>query len=314
MFMMRAMTELRSLTESGYSTGEVFQRGNNALCEGNDASMFVTAWQGGLDLETGEVHYTSAGHNPPLLYREGEGFSYLRAKPGFILAGMENVKYREETFQMKPMDVLFLYTDGITEATNENQELYGEERLLNYLNSRKFNSMQEILDGVMEEITAFQGTAPQFDDETMMALKYTARKGYATITVDEAKIEDIPRVTEFVEEKLGELNCSMRNTLKFSVAIDEIFSNIVKYGYAGTVGKVAVSVGETDKMLFVRFQDWGRPWNPLTNRDPDITLSAEQRQIGGLGIYMVKKTMDDLKYKYEKDSNVFTIFKKKETD
>ncbi|MBQ0010255.1 MAG: SpoIIE family protein phosphatase, partial [Ruminococcus sp.] len=124
MFMMRAKTELRSLTEAGQPIADVFTGGNKALCEGNAAGMFVTAWQGGLDLETGLVSFANAGHNPPLV-RHGNGkFEYLRSRAGFVLAGMDSGRYRAQELQLAPGDTVFLYTDGVTEATDAHNELY----------------------------------------------------------------------------------------------------------------------------------------------------------------------------------------------
>lgn len=172
MFMMRAKAELKSLTESGNPLNEVFSKGNNALLEGNDAGMFVTAWEGTIDLNTGKVVFANAGHNPPLV-RHGDGsFEFLHSRPGLVLAGMEGVRYRLQDFQLEPGDVIFLYTDGVTEATNADTELFGDDRLRETLNSCKFTTMQELCDHVQTEVDRFVGAAPQFDDITMLALKY----------------------------------------------------------------------------------------------------------------------------------------------
>ncbi len=114
MFMMRAKTQLKSLTESGLSMDEVFTRGNNGLCEGNDAGMFVTAWQGGLNLETGLVSFANAGHNPPLVKHKDGSFEYLKSRAGLVLAGMEGLKYKEQELNLSAGDIIFLYTDGVT--------------------------------------------------------------------------------------------------------------------------------------------------------------------------------------------------------
>ncbi len=308
MFMMRAKTELKSLTEANLPINDVFTRGNAELCNGNDAGMFVTAWQGGLDLSTGVVRFANAGHNPPLVRHKDGKFEYLKSKVGFVLAGMDGLKYKEQELQLEPGDIIYLYTDGVTEATDANKELYGEERLLNAINSKEFASMKELCQYVKADVDAFVGEAPQFDDITMVAVKY---HGTATIRVENAKIEDINTVTAFVEEELEKVECPMKTTIQINVAIDELFSNIVKYGYAEYPGPVTVKVlHSTDpRAVYVRFEDEGIPYNPLTKEDPDVTLSAEERNIGGLGIYMVKKTMDSVKYKYENNKNILTIKK-----
>ena len=308
MFMMRAMTELKSLTEAGKPLNEVFTHGNNALCEGNDAGMFVTAWQGSIDLTTGNVKYAVAGHNPPLV-RHGDGkFEYLRGRAGFVLAGMEDVNYRMQELQLQPGDIIYLYTDGVTEATNADSELYGEERLLNALNSGDFGDMNELCDFVKADVDRFVGGAPQFDDITMVALRYI---GTPSISFEKAEIKDITAVTEFVEAELEKIDCPMKTVMQINVAIDELFSNIVNYGYPDGPGPISVRfVERTDpKAVYIRFEDEGIPYNPLTKEDPDITLSADERSIGGLGIFVVKKTMDDVRYKYENGKNILTVKK-----
>ena len=172
MFMMNAKAVLKSYAESGLDVNKVFTLANEKLCEGNDAGMFVTAWMGFLNTATGEVTFANAGHNPPLVRHADGSFEYLKVRAGFVLAGMEGVKYRKNELQLASGDVIYLYTDGVTEATNINDELYGEDRLLALLNANKEASMEELCKLVKEDVFAFAGEAPQFDDITMLALKY----------------------------------------------------------------------------------------------------------------------------------------------
>ncbi len=310
MFMMRAKTELKNLTELGYSIDEVFTRANNALCSGNDAGMFVTAWQGGLDLESGLVTFANAGHNPPIVRHANGKFEFLKCKAGLVLAGMEGLKYKPQELQLSVGDTIYLYTDGVTEATNSQNELYGEERLLNILNSREFSDTAEICRVVKTDVDKFVGNADQFDDITMLALHYNGDQS-KKISFDRASIEDIPAVTEFVERELEELGCPMKTIVQLNIAIDEIYSNISKFAYKNGEGPVKVVFRERPHphAVQIKFMDEGVPYNPLTKSDPDVTLSAEEREIGGLGIYMVKNTMDDMRYKYENGHNVLTITK-----
>ncbi|MCQ2428967.1 MAG: SpoIIE family protein phosphatase [Clostridia bacterium] len=312
MFMMRAKTELKSLTEAQLPLCDVFTAGNNALCEGNDAGMFVTAWQGSLDLQTGLLQYANAGHNPPLVRHAGGRFEYLRDKSGIVLAGLEDVKYKTQELTLSPGDVIYLYTDGVTEATNAQEVLYGEQRLLDALNSREFESMEDVCRFVREEVDAFVGDAPQFDDITMVAMRFIGTPPPPEIRFDEAAIDDITAVTEFVDGELEKMDCPMKTVIQINVAIDELYSNIVRYGYKNRKGPITVKVirHEDADTVYIRFEDEGIPYNPLNRQDPDITLSAEEREIGGLGIFMVKKTMDDIRYKYENGHNILTIAKK----
>ena len=172
MFMMRAKTELKTLTESELPINEVFTRGNDALCEGNDADMFVTAWQADVDLSNGLVRFANAGHNPPAV-RHGNGkFKFLRSPAGFVLAGMEGIRYKPQELALEPGDVIFLYTDGVTEAQNWQKELYGEERLLRALNNVDFADMKSLCQCIKIDVDSFAGHAEQFDDITMVAFRY----------------------------------------------------------------------------------------------------------------------------------------------
>lgn len=312
MFMMRAKTELKTLTEAELPLCDVFTNGNASLCEGNDAGMFVTAWQGNIDLENGLVTYANAGHNPPLVRHADGKFEYLRSRAGFVLAGMEGMKYRPQELQLQPGDIIYLYTDGVTEATDANNQLYGEERLLQTINSKPFESMKELCDYIKDDVAAFVGDAPQFDDITMLALHYIGTPAAPSVHVEEAKLEDISMVTAFVEAELEKLDCPMKTTMQIDVAIDEVFSNIVRYGYPKKAGPVTVELlHDADaNAVSLRFTDEGIPYNPLTKEDPDVTLSAQERGIGGLGIFMVKKMMDEMRYAYENDKNILTITKK----
>ena len=173
MFMMRAKSELHSLAETGIEVNDVFTYGNASLCENNDAGMFVTAWQGVVDLNTGHITYANAGHNPPVIIRTDGTVEYIRGKAGFVLAGMDGVKYKPQELQMEPGDIIFLYTDGVVEATNLEHELYGEDRLVKCLEEAdKAYGMEYLCCEVIGDVGRFVGDAEQFDDITMMALMY----------------------------------------------------------------------------------------------------------------------------------------------
>lgn len=174
MFMMTAKTFLKSYAESGMSVEEVLGHANEKLCEGNDANMFVTAWVGFLNTKTGLITYANAGHNPPLIKHSDGTFAYLNSRPGFVLAGMEGIQYRKSEIQLMPGDSIYLYTDGVTEATDVKNELYGEERLLTVLNANADAAPQSICETVKADVDAFVGEAPQFDDITMLCLTYHA--------------------------------------------------------------------------------------------------------------------------------------------
>ncbi len=176
LFMVIAKTLIKDHGQSGTSPDVVFTKVNHLLCEANDEGMFVTAWMGVLELSTGHLVYVNAGHNPPLIKRATGNYNYLRNKSGLVLAGLDNVSYKSYSIDLNPDDMLFLYTDGVTEATNENDELYGEQRLEVVLNNSDDNSPKELLALVKKDIDDFVKDAPQFDDITMLALHYIGIK------------------------------------------------------------------------------------------------------------------------------------------
>ncbi len=174
MFMMTGKTVLRDYAERGDKPAEVVANANNKLCEGNDAEMFITAWMGFLETDTGLVHFVNAGHNAPVLIRNGEA-AFISQKANLTLAAMENVPYREQTLQLEPGDILFLYTDGVTEATDAENRLYGNDRLLQTLTGQFGEGMdacKKICEHVKEDLDRFVGNAAQFDDITMLAIYY----------------------------------------------------------------------------------------------------------------------------------------------
>ena len=175
LFMVIAKTLIKNHAQNRDTPGAVFTQTNEQLCEGNDAGLFVTAWMGVLEISTGQFVYVNAGHNPPLLKRAGGQFEWLKSRPGFVLAGMEGIRYRENTLQLEPGDELYLYTDGVTEATNSSQELFGEERLQAALNEEPDLPVHKLLPKIKGCIDAFVGEAEQFDDITMLGLHYMER-------------------------------------------------------------------------------------------------------------------------------------------
>ena len=313
MFMMTAKTIIKDLAESGLAVNDIFTKANQKLCENNESGMFVTAWMGILDLTTGVVKFANAGHNPPLLKRVDGSFEYLKTKAGFVLAGMDGIRYREGEITLNKGDRLFLYTDGVPEATNIENVLYGEERLLNFMKANADVTACELLPLLKNNIDEFVGKAPQFDDITMLMFDYKLEKGGERMAnkIFPAKEEVLPEVLGFTEQTLEDFECSVKNQTAICVAIEEVFVNIAHYAYPDTEGDVTLNIKLDSRSNSVEFRisDKGVPFNPLEKSDPDITLSAEEREIGGLGIFIAKKTMDSLSYAYENGENILTMIK-----
>ena len=172
LFMVIAKTIIKNHAQNKEGPGETFTHANEQLCEGNDAGLFVTTWMGVLEISTGKFIYVNAGHNPPLLKRAGGTYEWLQSRPGFVLAGMEGICYNENVLELAPGDQLYLYTDGVTEATNQDNEFFGEDRLKAALNEVPDLTVYELLPKIKKRIDDFAGDAEQFDDITMLGLTY----------------------------------------------------------------------------------------------------------------------------------------------
>ena len=303
MFMMQAKTIIKDLAESGLELPEVFATANKKLCENNDAGMFVTAWMGILDLKTGLLKFVNAGHNPPLVRQADGEFVYLKARSGMVLAGMDGIKYRQNELQLTPGDQIFLYTDGVTEATDKNNQLYGEERLLETVNRHIVMDTRKLCEAVKSDVDQFVGEAPQFDDITMLSVEIQYIRGENSITVIADDKSMIP-VSEFAKSLTEKLAVVPKVANKVSIAVDEIYSNIINYSGAELA---TISYEIKDGRLYITFTDDGIPYNPLEAEEPDITLSAEERKIGGLGIFMVKKMTESMEYTYEDEKNILKL-------
>ncbi len=312
LFMVIAKTLIKNYAQMGMEPCHVFTKVNQLLCEGNEAGLFVTAWMGVLDVETGKLTYVNAGHNPPMIKLADGGFTYLKSRPGFVLAGLETMRYKQNELTMAPGDKLFLYTDGVTEATDINQQLYGEERLSNYLNTHIAEGVSDILRGLKEDLDLFAGDQEQFDDITMLILDYQAKAKWEDINerAFPAEVDALNDAMAFVEEELEKADCPMSVAMQISVAVEELFVNIAHYAYPGESGSMKLGIDIADGIATLRFTDYGIPFDPLQKVDPDVTLDAESRNIGGLGIYMVKKTMDDVQYERKDNQNILTLKKK----
>ena len=307
MFMVIAKTLLKNSAQTGLSPKAVLEKVNNQLCENNDAEMFVTVWLGILEISTGRMLCANAGHEYPAVRRSGGQFELFRDKHGFVLAGMEDAKYREYELDLAPGDTLFVYTDGVAEATDKGNRLYGTDRMLSALNRDPEAGCESLLRNLRSDIDAFVGDAPQFDDITMLALemgKLEDRMHKIRVKPEAGSLE---AATGFFTEPLRQQNAPARVVSQVSVAVDEIFSNIVRYS-----GATAVTLGREagEGFLRLRFSDNGRPYDPTQAPAPDVTLPPEEREIGGMGIFMVKKMMDQISYLYADGFNVLTLEKR----
>ncbi|MCL2219860.1 MAG: SpoIIE family protein phosphatase [Chitinispirillia bacterium] len=307
LFMVIAKTLIKNNAQSGKRPGEIFESVNNMLSENNEAGMFVTAFMGFLDIPSGKFTYVNAGHNPPAL-RSGGRYELLKVKPGFVLAGMEGIKYAEGEITLQKGGELFLYTDGVTEAMNNGKAMFGEKRMIEAVNKYSALDLREFAESVKGEIEKFTDGAEQADDITMLALRY--RGGDMDELLIEAVPENLSRALVFVEERLNAAGFPAKQLKRVSIVVEEIFVNIANYAYAPEKGMAALRVSVAGEEAIIAFEDSGKPYNPLEKKDPDIRAGAEEREVGGLGIYMVKNMVDAAHYRREGDKNIFTVRKR----
>ena len=305
LFMVIAKTLLKNAVQMGLSPKQALDKVNNQLCENNEAEMFVTVWLGVYQISTGHLTAANAGHEYPAVRRRDGRFELLKDRHGFVLAGMENARYQEYELEIGVGDTLFVYTDGVAEATNGSNDLYGTDRMLAALNQNRDLGPEGLIHEVKADIDRFVGTAPQFDDITMLSLQ---RKGPAPRqSIREApELERIPHVCEFLEGVLQAHDAPMKVITQVNIAADEIFSNIARYSRASAA---VVDCEVMGNRAVIRFLDDGKPYDPTQQPEPDVTQSAEEREIGGLGIFMVRKMADRVSYEYAQGRNVLTIEK-----
>ena len=172
LFMMASKIILQSVAMMGHSPADILRRTNEAVCTNNEAQMFVTVWLGILELSTGKLTAANAGHEFPALKLPGGGFELYRDKHGFVIGGMEGVRYKEYEIQLEPGSKLFVYTDGVAEATSAEKELFGTERMIDALNADPDATPQQILKNVRASVDSFVKEAEQFDDLTMLCVEY----------------------------------------------------------------------------------------------------------------------------------------------
>ena len=304
LYMMTAKTVIKDALLATRDIAAAFTEANRELCRNNSANMFLTAWGGVLDFETGVVAFVNAGHNPPA--KVGKSVEWLADKSGTVMAFMDCVKYTPRLAHLAPGDVLFLYTDGVTEAMDRKGELFGEERLAATLAAVSSSSPDTVCGVVRVAVAAFADGAPAVDDLTVLAVQYV-RQSERFVRSFPPTQEGICQASAYLDECLKEQPPGAQSSLH--IILDEIASNIVKH--SGASG-FAVDVEFTEDPAGVRlvFVDDGVPYDPLSHADPDTKLPAAERPIGGLGIMMVKKMADSISYERARNRNFLTVFKR----
>ena len=300
-----AMTRslFRTVTAREEDPANIMKEMNHSLSEQNTSNMFLTLFIGVLDTKTGVLDYCNAGHNAPIHVRRTDVpcTKELEVIPNLPLGIEGSFAFKGQQMTMQENDVLFLYTDGLTEAENTRHEQFGEERMMKELaiSDYRLGSPRKMVERMQAQVEAFREGAEQSDDLTMLAIRY--QKAALIMRND---IQQIPTLSEWMET-IGipeELNMPM------NLALEEIVSNVMLYAYPGKSGQVLVECTKEGRLIFT-ITDSGIAFDPTQKEEVDTTLSAEEREIGGLGIHLVRQIMDEVVYERIDDKNVLTLVK-----
>jgi phosphoserine phosphatase RsbU/P len=313
LFMAVTKTLFRATASNGGTPGEILARLNTEICRDNDSCMFVTLFCGILNIRTGQVDYSNGGHNLPY-YLHRDGVNPLENLGGIVLGLVEQTLYASGRMVLGPGEALLLYTDGITEAMDSRERLYSDQRLAEFLASNRGSSPRQITADLVSDVRHFAGAMLQSDDITVLALHYfgTTKKMTEHVEIKLSnKLSELDRFSQTLLEFGQRHGLASKIIHDLNLALEEILTNIISYGYTDerdheiTV-RLSAQLGE----VCVEIEDDGQPFNPLEAPEPDITKPLEERKIGGLGIYLVRKVMDGVEYKRQRERNLLTIKKK----
>ena len=289
---------------------------NEVMSRDNDSNMFVTFFMGVLDLPTGRLHYCNAGHDAPLLVGH-TGAGLLPVDSNLPIGVMGGWKFTKQETLVDPETTVFMYTDGLNEAENISHQQFEMTRVMETARRLQqddnFKPMV-IVDEMMGAVRAFVGEADQSDDLTMLAIQYTKHQEdityqrSLTLTND---IKRVPRLNTFIDEVCEANGFDMATTMQINLAIEEAVVNIMNYAYPkGTKGDITIEAKANDTQLSFIISDTGKPFDPTAKAEVDITLSAEDRAIGGLGIHLIRQIMDNINYERIDGHNILTLIKK----
>ncbi len=311
LFMALTKTMFRATGGRQNATAEtIISRLNGEICRDNESCMFVTVFCGVLDVRSGQVEYSNAGHNLPYVLSNG----VVTAVPktgGMALGVTESVDFHAGRLLLKPGDRLVLYTDGVTEAMDKDDQLFSESRMEETLQGVNGQSSEEVIKRVVKDVHHFSAGAPQSDDITLLVLGYTGPKEaherslFALLRNDLAELQRLNQlVTEFAEHHGLPSELVFRVTL----VLEEIITNVISHGYEDEVEhEISVRLSWQDPDMKIEVEDDGRPFNPLEAPPPDIVKPLAERQVGGLGIHLVREMMDKLEYRRENDKNLLVL-------
>lgn len=305
LLMVEARQLFRTLAAHGPHPDRILHDINISASENNKDMMFMTMFLGVMELSSGKVRYCNAGHNPPMIIRDGHA-TYLDTPPCLLLGIDTNAEYEPHELTLSDGDMLFLYTDGLTEAENKQKELLGEKRALE--TAEGFNGKTNELIEKMQQVTSgFVGQAEQSDDLTMLAIRYTSASSSLVLKND---FNELAKVKPFIDSFIAKNNIDTSLEPQISLALDEALTNVVMYAYPKNVtGEAVVTMNVVNDDVIIKISDHGVPFNPL-NYETDFNIPLEERHKGGMGIHIIKESMDTVNYDYRDNTNILTLTKK----
>ena len=315
LFMAVSKTLVKSRAQDDISTASIFTHVNDEISKNNPSSMFVTMFLGILNVKTGKLIYSNAGHNPPYLLRKDGTTFRFDTLHGPVLGAMEGMVYKEEQIQLSLNDRIFVYTDGVTEAMDVKDKLYTEERLADYMEKIRAYSVEDINSFVMKDVREHIGKAVQSDDITILALTYSNQVQAGEVKSLDIEIvnkyEEMPRVIDawnkFAEN--NEIEAKLRRNV--NMVIDEFLNNVISYAFEDEL-EHAIEIGFklSGNRLVMSLIDDGKPFNPFEGDSlKSLNTPHAERRLGGFGIHIVKSIMDEYYYDRKIDKNEITLIK-----
>jgi sigma-B regulation protein RsbU (phosphoserine phosphatase) len=316
---------LRSSDGGRPTPAEILSRVNEELCRGNRAAMFVTVFLATLDLRNGLLSFSNAGHNLPYVIDKAGNVALLDGARGKPLGISTKYAFTKAERTLAPGDCIFLFTDGITEATDGGGAFFDNERLEEALREQAGSPCGEIVDEVVRRVHRFAGTTPQSDDITAMAVRFlrterdaadSAPPGRSELTVVIAnRVADLPVIARRLDDLAAANGWSADVLADMQVAADEVLANIIEYAYpAGESGEVEIKFRLSDDVIEMQFQDGGRPFDPLSAAEPNRTAPLQERAPGGVGIHIVKNLMSGVAYSRVDDKNRLVMRRRLRTE
>ena len=305
----------RSASAHENNPARMMQVINETSCHGNEANMFVTLFIGVLDLPTGRLRYCNAGHDKPIMIDSQQSvINSLDAKPNLPVGLFADVKYMEHEYVLTAGSTLFLYTDGLTEARNGQHQLFRLERVKEVLGCFASESKPQVLLQTMTDaVNRFVEDAEQSDDLTMLAIHYTPQQFESMLTetlVIKNNVQEVARFSTFIKSATEKLGIEKSLARQLRLAVEEAVVNVIDYAYpAGKEGDITIKIMSDGHTLRFQIIDAGVLFDPTMKEKADTTLSVEDRQIGGLGILLVRELMDSINYERIEGTNVLTLIK-----